>query len=118
RYLGAPLRMAASRRVKISRYNCQIRGKSDAQTSNGLFSRGHRGSYRGAFGWRAKPMVLLEDIVIGHSRQVVTDHTIDRLAAELLLVGHWQLFRESQEVFEELGDYVLRLLLFRFQLRA
>src|SRR3979411_2453959 len=58
-----------------------------------------------------KPAVLLENKTVGHSRHVVADNPMQRLAPRLLLVARRQLVWRLHKEREHLCNHMLGLLL-------
>src|SRR6476660_6045164 len=66
---------------------------------------------RGGLLWRAKAPVLLQDVTVRHSRHVVADNPVQRLASRLFLVACRQLSRKLHKERKHLRDHLLGLLL-------
>src|ERR1041385_4844783 len=60
---------------------------------------------------RKKTLMLLQDIGVGHSGNVVANDLVKRLSTRLLLVGGRQLARKPHKKRKHFGYYLLRLLL-------
>src|ERR1700744_614553 len=67
--------------------------------------------------WRQEPLMLLQDVAIGHACNKITDNAMQRLMKRFFLIGGGQFPRRLDKEREHLCNYLLRLVLIALQRR-